>query len=519
MFQSLCIMRNIAVLFLLGAAVFAFSACGNSTNSPGTPEITSIKPLMGSPGTTVTINGSGFSKTASENRVIFNDGVVSEVQKATDSSLVTSVPVGARSGPIEVEVAEKITQTPTFTVLSSTGTVEVMAATTGEDLDTDGYRITLKSTGEQRALDTQGTIRFQEIPEGTHELEITEVAGNCALEGDNPRIITVSGGKTTTDTISVVCNRISKIAFSSTRTGDSEIWKMNSNGENPVNLTNNPGSDSRPFWSPNGKKIGFLSYRTGEGNIEIWIMNPDGTEQRQLTNNPSGEVFAPNWSPDGSKIAFSNNRSGNFEIRVIDADGNNPKKLTTNAAFDSEPRWSPDGSKIIFVSERTGNSDIWIMDIDGSDKAQLTHNAAFDGKPTWSPNGSKIVFESERSGNRDIWIMNVDGSEQTNLSDAPGIDHFPRWSPDGTKITFRSDRTGNFEIWVMDAGGANPTNLTNNPATDVGARWSPDGTKIAFESDRTGNFQIFVMNTDGTNLIQLTSSPEGNLNQRWQPQP
>ena len=516
MLVSMGILKKQTVLLFLGLAVFIFNACDDSTDFQGAPEITSISPGMGTPGTIVTIFGSGFSEMPSENRVAFN-GVHADVTSASTDTIVTTVPEEASSGVVEVVVGSQNAVGPNFIVNQSTGTLEISASTTGEELDPDGYTATLQSTAEERTLAPQGTSIFENVTAGEQMLEISGIAANCNLEGDNPRRVTIIQGETVSISLKVTCNLIEQIAFSSTRTGNADVWKIESTGANSVNLSNNPASDSRPFWSPNGKKIAFLSYRNGDANIEIWVMNPDGSEQKQLTNNPSGEVFAPDWSPDGSKIVFSNNRSGNFEIRLIDADGTNPKKLTADPGVDSGPRWSPDGSEIIFVSNRTGNNDIWIMDANGLNKTQLTNNPEFDEKPIWSPDGSQIAFESKRSGNRDIWLMEADGTNLKNLTNNPGFDHFACWSPDGTKIAFRSNRTGNFEIWVIDANGTNLTMLTNDPATDVNPRWSPGGSRISFLSNRSGNFQIFIMDADGTNLKQLTRSPEGNLNHRWQP--
>jgi len=99
-----------------------------------------------------------------------------------------------------------------------------------------------------------------------------------------------------------------KIAFSSWRDGNGEIYVMNTDGSEQKRLTNSPNSDGSPCWSPDGKKIVFTSKR--DGNIEIYVMNADGSEQRNLTNNPAIDAW-PSWSPDGEKIAFNSGRDGN----------------------------------------------------------------------------------------------------------------------------------------------------------------------------------------------------------------
>ena len=110
-----------------------------------------------------------------------------------------------------------------------------------------------------------------------------------------------------------------------------------------------------------------------DGNEEIYAMNPNGTNQVNLTKYPSANDFDPAVSPDGTKIAFTSTRAGDPDIWVMNADGSNQQHLTTSTASDTDPSWSPDGKQIVFVSDRTGNPDIWVMNAsDGSILDNLT---------------------------------------------------------------------------------------------------------------------------------------------------
>jgi TolB protein len=268
---------------------------------------------------------------------------------------------------------------------------------------------------------------------------------------------------------------------------------------------------------------GLIAFKTDrDGNDEIYSMNPDGTNQIDLTNNPASD-YTPNWSPDGSKIVFQSDRDGNYEIYTMNADGTNPIRLTNNPALDNAPVWSPDGRKIAFATDRDGNSEIYTMDADGTNQIDLTNDPAFDGDPNWSPDGQKIAFHRGPADDfdTDVFVMNTDGTFQTNLTNRVDVaDQRANWSPDGSKIAFQSDRDGaGYEIYSMNADGTNPTRLTpNQPGFDPA--WSPDGTRIVFlsVSAPSGNFDLYTMNAaDGTSQTQLTNDSAFEQLPDWQP--
>jgi Tol biopolymer transport system component len=262
-----------------------------------------------------------------------------------------------------------------------------------------------------------------------------------------------------------------------------------------------------------GSKIAFSSDR--DGNSEIYVMNADGSSQQNLTNHPASDSGAA-WSPDGTKIAFASNRDGNFEVYVIDADGSNPFNLTNNSANEATPAWSPDGSMIAFRSDRDGDMDIYVMAADGSGPiTNLTNHPSFDHDPTWSPDGTQIAFSSDRTGVDQIFVMNTDGSSQMNITNSAGHDGQPDWSPDGATIAFtKGDPSG--VAYLIDPDGSNlrllgPTGLSGDPS------WSPDGTQLAIIIVVGGRDDIFAINADGTGLTNLTNNPAVDAQPAWSP--
>jgi WD40 repeat protein len=136
------------------------------------------------------------------------------------------------------------------------------------------------------------------------------------------------------------------------------------------------------FPGQNGK-IAFTSNR--DGNFEIYTMNPNGQGVDRLTNNPAEDDSEPSWSPDGNKIVFGSRRDGNLEIYTMNANGQGIDRLTNNPAADLEADWSPGGGKIVFTSARDSDNEIYTMNANGQGIDRLTNNPANDFFPDWQP--------------------------------------------------------------------------------------------------------------------------------------
>jgi Tol biopolymer transport system component len=297
--------------------------------------------------------------------------------------------------------------------------------------------------------------------------------------------------------------------------------------------------------------IAFVGYEKGEPATppSIYIIDLDSGHQTRLPlQDPNLLPFRyhPAWSPDGKKIAFVSGSikdpkspSGVYiyeHIFIVGSEGGKPIQLTEGMSKNTNPAWSPDSKKIAFSSspcldpgtlERPpewGTENIYVMNADGSNKT-LIIEGGYD--PAWSPDGKKIAFVSgERWKYCNIYIANADGSNRTKL--VHGCQ--PSWSPDGKKIAFTEPSSTGFRIGIIDIDGSNLVWLTK-PITvelpdgretfwgDMDPVWSPDGKKIAFTSERDeGHWNIYIMNADGSNQNRLTEDPSIYRNQpTWSP--
>ncbi len=295
-----------------------------------------------------------------------------------------------------------------------------------------------------------------------------------------------------------------KIAFASSRDGNSELYTMNPDGSETVRLTDNDDTDTRPSLSVDHRRVVFESSREladakSVGKLRssralirprhdlpganLYLLRLDATgrpeaEAVQLTN--TNRDFAPAINRDGSRIVFRSEREDNSDIFLMPANGGEQTNLTTNAADDLDPDFSPGGGKIVFASNRGGLNfayDIYTMNDSGGDLVRLTANAGANLGPVWSPDGRQIAFWSNRSGHSAIYVMNAalnaDGSmpAPTLLTTGVANDRFPSWSPDGRAIVFQTDRDGILEIYAVDVLSRAIYRITNNNAEDDFPDW------------------------------------------------
>ena len=210
------------------------------------------------------------------------------------------------------------------------------------------------------------------------------------------------------------------LLYTSLRGRQHKLYVKNTFTGKEINISNE--TVIGPRWSPLGNEIA-LTISSLHGNSELYIMNISTRKLTRLTNNSRIDV-SPTWSPDGKRIAFVSDRAGKTHIYSLESDGANIKRLTYKGKNES-PAWSPRGDKIAFSRSINGNFNIWVMNPDGTEQRQLTFDSDDDEHPSWASNGRYIAFKSDRDGSSAIYIMRADGTNLFKVTKGSN----PSWSP------------------------------------------------------------------------------------------
>jgi len=253
--------------------------------------------------------------------------------------------------------------------------------------------------------------------------------------------------------------------------------------------------DYAPQFSPDGKKVAFMSDRSG--NLEIWVSDSDGSNAFQLTSFGGPAVTTPRWSPDGTRIAFDSDAAGEFDIWVIGANGGKAQRMTTHPANDGNPSWSRDGHWIFFDSARTGDQQVWKIPANGGEAIQVTRDGGF--APLESPDG-RFLYYVKGLIDTSLWRIPVEGGQATKILEGlsnyinlaivhEGIYFVPkRGAVSGFSIQFLNSATNQIR---PVAKLERPLDLGDSGALAV----SPDGRWILYEQfEQAGSELMLVEN-------------------------
>jgi Tol biopolymer transport system component len=492
---------------------------------------------------------------------------------------VTSVRVGFTGLLLPLLIAacgsgEDLTQ-PNGAVEMTTTTVNGSGAAT--------YQVTLQGRAGAAlapvSLAENDTAVVSDLAVGEVDVTLAGVATGCAMEGTNPRTVTVVEGVQALVAFRIVCSvdtPTGSLEVGVTSTGDppdgtgytvlldpgiseplgtSDTVTIASlaagdhavrladvadnctvQGDNPQPVTIAAGDTAHAAFEvvcrgPLAGRIVYVSDRNG-GDYDLLLQNADGTGLVDLTNTPEERDREPAWSPDGTTLCFHQDDDNTSDvIYLLDLATGQPTPLHTGFPGARSCRWSPDGTRILFWSLGTifSQEHLVVMGADGANPRSIADFDSFDGY-SWSPDGRQVAFvgSSFSDPNDDfphLFVVNANGTNRVALT---GVDRGVSgadWSPDGRRIAFVAgapDHTGQ-EIYLIDPVTREEVALTRNPSTSyISTAWSPDGSTLAFVRDRSQNFDspirdIYTIRADGTGFRNLTNAPNFYFELSWAP--
>jgi TolB protein len=261
-----------------------------------------------------------------------------------------------------------------------------------------------------------------------------------------------------------------KIAFIATKDRFKELFLMNLDGSELVQLTQNRTINISPSWTPDGQAIVFTSYK--ELNPDLFQIDWVTRREAKLSTR-AGLNLGGKWSPDGRTLAVALEKEGNVEIYLLNKEGAIVRRLTDHPDIDVSPSWSPDGKRIAFVSARTGSPQIYLVPVDGGSPKRVTYAGSYNTSPAWSPVGNLLAYSGRSGGVFDIYTIDADGGSLARLTDGKGRNEDPSWSPDGRFICFSSTRDGKPAIYIMQSSGNHVRRLTSREWSATNPAWSP----------------------------------------------
>jgi len=245
-----------------------------------------------------------------------------------------------------------------------------------------------------------------------------------------------------------------------------------SDGFNPQNVVRSHEPLLSPAWSPDGKRIAYVSFERGNSTIYVQEI---GTGAREAVASFRGINGAPAFSPDGRRLALTLSKGGNPDIYVMDLASKSLRQVTTHYGIDTEAGWTPDGNSLVFTSDRAGKPQVYTVSANGGEPQRISFQGESNARATISFDGKKIAMAQ---GNGNVYRIAVldksfGGSGRWQTLSPGNLDESPSFAPNGSMLLYATKEGRRGVLYAVSADGRVRLRLVTAEGDVREPAWSP----------------------------------------------